>query len=113
MREMGCEAEALRSFREGQIDSDVAPNMGQEREEAEVIHLLFAPVIVAVILFSIVVRLITAPFRMGRWHRRYYGYDPYYNPYRYGCRRHHGLLGGVLPILALVALDRIFNRRFW
>ena len=23
------------------------------------------------------------------------------------------LLGGVLPIIALVALDRIFNRRYW
>ena len=77
------------------------------------IHLLFAPIIVVAVLFAIVARIVTAPFRYGYRHRRWYGYDPYYNPYRYGCRRHHGLLGGVLPILALVALDRIFNRRCW
>ncbi len=68
--------------------------------------------IVLVIVISIAVRVVAPPF-FGYRHRRWYGYDPYYNPYRYGCRRHHRLLGGVLPIVALVALDRIFNRRYW
>jgi hypothetical protein len=66
--------------------------------------------IILLILISAVIRLVTAPFRFG-YRRRFYG-DPYYNPYRYGCRRRHGRLGGLLPILALVALDRMFTRRF-
>ena len=71
------------------------------------LHLL-----ILILIVSAVIRLITAPFRFGHRHR-YFGYgDPYYNPYRYGCRRHHGMLGGLLPILALVALDRLFTRRF-
>jgi len=71
------------------------------------IHLI----LLLVILYA-VVRLVMAPFRYG-YRRRYYGYgDAYYNPYRYGCRRRHGILGGLLPILALVALDRLFTRRF-
>ena len=71
------------------------------------LHLL-----ILILIVSAVIRLITAPFRFGNRHR-YFGYgDPYYNPYRYGCRRHHGMLGGLLPILALVALDRLFTRRF-
>jgi hypothetical protein len=66
--------------------------------------------ILLVVLVSAVVRIFTAPFRY-EFRRRLYGYDPYYNPYRYGCRRHHRLLGGILPIVALIALDRIFTRR--
>jgi hypothetical protein len=66
--------------------------------------------ILPLVLISAVVRIFTAPFRYG-FRRRIYGYDPYYNPYRYGCRRHHRLLGGFLPIVALIALDRIFSRR--
>jgi hypothetical protein len=66
-----------------------------------------------ILIVSAVVRLITRPFRYG-YRRRHFGYygDAYYNPYRYGCRRRHGILGGWLPIVALVALDRIFTRRF-
>ena len=68
--------------------------------------------IILLFLICAVIRLITRPFRYGYRHR-YYGYrDPYYNPYQYGCRRRHGMLGGLLPILALVALDRMFTRRF-
>ena len=71
---------------------------------------MFLALILFAVLISIVVRLVTAPFRFGRCYRRgYYGYD---NPYLYGCRRHHRILGWILPILVLVALDRIFNRRF-
>jgi hypothetical protein len=71
---------------------------------------MFILLILLVVIVSAVVRLLTAPFRYGYRHR---GYGPYYNPYQYGCRRHHRLLGGVLPILALVALDRIFGGRRW
>jgi hypothetical protein len=68
--------------------------------------------IVFLVIVSVIVRLVTAPFRHG-YRRRYYGYnDGYYNPYRYGCRHRHGIVGAWLPILALVALDRIFTRRF-
>jgi asparagine N-glycosylation enzyme membrane subunit Stt3 len=74
---------------------------------------MFLLLILLIVLISAAVRIVTAPFRYGHRHRRFYGYDPYYNPYRYGCRRHHGLFGRVLPILALVALDRIFSRRYW
>ena len=73
--------------------------------------------ILAVVLVSSVVRMLTAPFRYGHRFRhpfqRYgsgFGYG--YNPYQYGCRRHHRLLGGIVPILVLVALDRMFGRRF-
>jgi hypothetical protein len=73
------------------------------------LHLL-----VLILIVSAIVRLITLPFRFG-YRRRYFGYgygDRFYNPYRYGCRRRHGIIGSFLPILALVALDRIFTRRF-
>jgi hypothetical protein len=66
--------------------------------------------ILLLVLMAAVVRIFTAPLRYG-FRRRLYGHDPYDNPYRYGCRRHHRLLGGVLPIMALIALDRIFSRR--
>lgn len=73
--------------------------------------------ILAIVLLSSVVRLITLPFRLGHRHRPFPGYgygNRYgYNPYQCGCRRHHGMLRGILPIVALVALDRLFGgRRF-
>jgi hypothetical protein len=67
-------------------------------------------IIILLVIISAVVRIATRPFRYG-YRRRCYG-DVYYNPYRYGCRRRHGLVGGLLPIVALVALDRLFTRRF-
>jgi hypothetical protein len=70
---------------------------------------MILPLIVVIVLISAIVRLITLPFRYGYRHRYFYGYD---NPYRYGCRRHHRFLGGLFPILVLVALDRIFTRRY-
>jgi hypothetical protein len=69
--------------------------------------------ILLVLVVAATIRMVTGPFRFGPRYRRFYGYDPYYNPYRYGCRRHHRLLGGILPIVVLVALDRILNRRYW
>jgi hypothetical protein len=70
--------------------------------------------ILTFILISIVIRLVTLPFRIGRRFNRWsgFGYGYGYNPYRYGCRRHHRVLGGILPIVALVALDRLFLRRY-
>jgi hypothetical protein len=73
---------------------------------------MFLVPILLIILVCVVVRLVAARYWYGYRYRQFYGYDPYYNPYRYGCRRHHRLLGGILPIVALVALDRIFNRRY-
>ena len=65
--------------------------------------------ILFLVLISLAVRFITRPFRF----RRYGAWNGYgSNPYAYGCRRHHRRLGGVLPIIALVALDRIFFRRY-
>jgi hypothetical protein len=66
-----------------------------------------------IVLGVAAVRMVAATFRYGYRDRRLYGCDPYYNPYRYGCRRHHRLLGGILPMVALIALDRIFTRRTW
>jgi hypothetical protein len=64
--------------------------------------------VLSLVFFGIVLRVLTAPFRYGR--RNFlYAYD---NPYRYGCRRHHRGLRGLLPIIALVAIDRFFLRRF-
>jgi len=74
---------------------------------------MFLVLILLIVAVSAVVRMITAPFRYGYRHRRFFGYDPYYNPYLYGCRRHHRLLGRILPIVALIALDRIITRRYW
>jgi len=42
----------------------------------------------------------------------FYGNGYGYNPYNYGCRRHHRFLGSILPIVALIALDRLIGRRF-
>ena len=33
------------------------------------------------------------------------------NPYRYGARRNHALLGSFLPIVALIAIDRLLDLR--
>ena len=67
-------------------------------------------IISAVLLFliaSAIFRLIANPYRIRR---------PYFGPYGYygygrGYRRRH-FPGGLLAILALVALDRIIGRRW-
>jgi hypothetical protein len=74
---------------------------------------MFLVLILLLVAVSVVARMVTAPLRYGYRHRRFYGCDPYYNPYLYGCRRHHRLLGRILPIVALIALDRIITRRYW
>jgi hypothetical protein len=74
------------------------------------IHLIFAPVVVVVVLALVFVRLVTAPFRYSRWHRRHHGYG-------YGWGGGWGGYGyrprmPILTILAVVALERMFGRRY-
>lgn len=75
-----------------------------------IFHLFFLPIIVLVILAALVVRVLTAPFRIGGWHRRRYGYGRGWGG-GYGCRHPYGG-GGLLTIVALVALERLFGRRY-
>ncbi len=70
-------------------------------------HLIFIPLVIAATLISIVVRIVAAPFRMARYHRWYQrGWG--YGPYAWG--RPRGM--GVMTVLALVALERLFGRRY-
>ena len=76
------------------------------------IHLLIS--IFLIVLFArIILRLIFRPLRYGR-HRynRYGGGVPYGNGYYdpYGFRRPS--FRGIVPIIVLVALDRLFGRRY-
>ncbi len=79
------------------------------------IHLLVSIVLI-VFLARFVLRLVLRPFGFGRRYHRHRGWgipfgDGYSNPYAYGYRR-RGFGGSVLPIIALVALDRLFGRRW-
>jgi len=63
--------------------------------------------VLASIIFRLIARPLWNPYRIRR---------PYFGPYGYygygrGYRRRH-FPGGLLAILALVALDRIFGRRW-
>ena len=72
---------------------------------------ILTPIILLIVLLSVVVRVITLPFRLAR-PRRWNGGYGLGTPYRYGYRRRHRF-GGVGTVLALFALDRLFsNRRF-
>ena len=71
------------------------------------IHLLFLPVILIVVLILLAVRILTLPFRMARYHR-WYGRGWGYGRYAYG--RPRGV--GLLTVLAVVALERLFDRRY-
>lgn len=68
------------------------------------------PTILILVAISLVLRLVIRPLLNPYRIRR-----PYFGPYGYygygrGYRRHR--FGGLLSILALVALDRIFGRRW-
>jgi hypothetical protein len=77
-----------------------------------IIH-FFITLLIVSFLIRLIVRMIFRPFRHHRYYGGWNGYNGYgYNPYQYGCRRRHRFLGGLLPIVALVALDRFFTRRF-
>jgi len=67
--------------------------------------LFVLPVILISIAVSILVRILIRPFWNPYRLRR-----PYYGPYGYGYRRHR--FPGLFFVLALVALDRIFGRRW-
>jgi len=61
-------------------------------------HLIFAPVILLIILVSIVTRLIMRPHWSPYRRHRFY-----YNPYRHR---------GLITLLTILALDRLFGRRW-
>ncbi len=69
---------------------------------------IILPTILILVAVSLVLRLIVRPILNPYGLRR-----PYFGPYGYGrgYRRHR--FGGLLPIMVLVALDRIFWRRHW
>jgi hypothetical protein len=71
-------------------------------------HLILFPVVVLFILFAIVFRVLTWPLRYGHryrhgWGRGRWGGDGYRNPYA----------PGLFTIVALVALERLFGRRYY
>jgi hypothetical protein len=67
--------------------------------------IIFPTILIFVVVF-LVLRLIIRPFWNPYGIRR-----PYHGPYGYyGYRRHR--FGALLPIMLLVALDRIFGRRW-
>jgi len=71
--------------------------------------LILAPILILVavsVVFRLIFRPIWNPYRIRR---PYFGPYGYYG-YGYGYRRRL-FPGGLLSILALVALDRIFGRR--
>jgi hypothetical protein len=61
---------------------------------------VLAPILLVVVIVSTIVRLLTLPFR----HHHRFGYGGYH-------RHRHGF-GGLGTVLFLLALDRIFGRRF-
>jgi hypothetical protein len=73
-----------------------------------------------IILTIIVVRLLFRALGFGRRYRQpFMGYGSGYNNgfgygygNRFGCRHRRGFGGGLFTILALVALDRLFTRRW-
>ena len=69
---------------------------------------IIIPTVLILVAVSLVLRLIVRPILNPYGLRR-----PYFGPYGYerGYRRHR--FGGLLPIMVLVALDRIFWRRHW
>jgi hypothetical protein len=73
---------------------------------------ILIPTILILVAVSLVLRLIFRPFwKPYRLHRSYFGPYGYYG-YGRGYRRHRFPGGGLLIILLLVALDRIFGRRW-
>ena len=73
--------------------------------------IIFVPAILIFVAISLVLRLIIRPiWNPYRIRRPYYGPYGYYGYGRSYRRRHFP--GGLLSILALVALDRIIGRRW-
>lgn len=70
------------------------------------IHLIVFLILLSIVV-KLIVRIVTSPFRYGGYRRR--GYGRGYGD-GYGCRRSYG--GGLLPLLGLLALGRLFGRRW-
>jgi hypothetical protein len=67
---------------------------------------IILPTVLVIVAVSLVLRLIVRPILNPYRIRR-----PYFGPYGYyGYRRHR--FGWFLPVVVLVALDRIFGRRW-
>lgn len=74
--------------------------------------LIFVPTILILVAVSLISRLVVRPFwNPYRLRRPYYGPYGYYG-YGRGYRRHWFPGGGFLTIMMLVALSRIFGRRW-
>jgi hypothetical protein len=74
--------------------------------------LIVVPAIMVLVAVSVISRLIFRPlWNPYRLRRPYYGPYGYYG-YGRGYRRHWFPGGGFLTIMMLVALDRIFGRRW-
>ncbi len=67
---------------------------------------IILPTVLVIVAVSLVLRLIVRPI-LNPYRIRH----PYFGPYGYyGSRRHR--FGWFLPVMVLVALDRIFGRRW-
>jgi hypothetical protein len=72
--------------------------------------LILAPVFFVVLVITTLVRILVGPFRYHpRYHRHFYGNNPY-TGWAGGCRPHR--FGGLGLILFLAAIDRFFDRHF-
>ncbi len=69
------------------------------------LHLIIAPIIIAAVVISIVTRILFRPY-WSPYRRHGFYYDPYN---RYGYRHRHG---GLLSLLAILAICRLFGRRW-
>jgi hypothetical protein len=73
---------------------------------------IVVPTILILVAVSLILRLIVRPlWNPYRLNRPYFGPYGYYG-YGHGYRRHRFPGGGFLTIALLVALDRIFGRRW-
>ncbi len=68
------------------------------------IHLIVFFVLLSIVV-RLIMRIVLAPFRYGGYRRRGWG-----RGYGYGGGSRFG--GGLLPLLGLLALGRLFGRRW-
>ena len=74
-------------------------------------HFVVLPMLLLVLLVVGIVRLVTSPFRSRRHRHWGQGWNGYGNN-GYGCRRRGFGGGGLLTVLGLLALERLFGRRW-
>ena len=79
-------------------------------------HFFIFPIFLPILLMVVLIRLVTAPLRWGRRYHRHYGsgWGGYGDgAYGYGCgRRRYGMGSGLFTVLGLLALERLFGRRW-